>query len=57
LREYLEFNGTPIRVVTRGKGERLEDEELEIVYQEIMAPKIEAENFDYDLAVPLIKKD
>ncbi|HIP12545.1 MAG TPA: ribosome biogenesis GTPase Der [Arcobacter sp.] len=69
LREYLEFEGTPIRVVTRGKGERLEDEELEITYQEIMVPK----DFDseistsesgkndihdnYDLDVPLVGKE
>jgi GTP-binding protein len=60
LREYLEFDGTPIRVVTRGKGERLEDEELEIAYQEIMIPKdFNTENMDfhdeYDLDVPLVK--
>jgi len=35
LREYLEFDGTPIRLVARGKGDRTEDEELEIAYQEI----------------------
>jgi len=54
LREYLQFDGTPIRVVTRGKGERLEDEELEIAYQEIMIPSDYEE--EYNLDVPLIKK-
>lgn len=54
LREYLQFDGTPIRVVTRGKGERLEDEELEIAYQEIMVPS-DFEEDEYDLDVPLIK--
>jgi len=63
LREYLEFEGTPIRIVTRGKGERLEDEELDIAYQELMIPK----DFDddkkadihdmYDLDVPLVGKE
>jgi GTP-binding protein len=69
LREYLEFEGTPIRVVTRGKGERLEDEELEITYQEIMVPRdFDSEQStsesgkhdihdDYDLDVPLIGKE
>jgi len=47
LREYLEFEGTPIRIVTRGKGERLDDEELEVTYQEIMIPKdFDEDNFD-----------
>ena len=54
LREYLQFDGTPIRIVTRGKGERLEDEELEIVYQELMLPKDFHD--EYDLDVPLVKK-
>lgn len=62
LREYLQFDGTPIRVVTRGKGERLEDEELEIAYQEIMIPSDYEENSkdihdQYDLDVPIIGKD
>ena len=63
FREYLEFEGTPIRIVTRGKGERLEDEELEIAYQEIMIPK-DFENEDkldfhdkYNLDFPLVGKD
>jgi len=69
LREYLEFEGTPIRIVTRGKGERLDDAELEVTYQEIMIPKgFEEEHRDidgkkpdihdmYDLDVPIIGKD
>ena len=63
LREYLQFDGTPIRVVTRGKGERLEDEELEIAYQEIMIPsdfnEDEPKDFHdtYDLDVPIVGKD
>ena len=65
LREYLQFDGTPIRVVTRGKGERLEDEELQIAYQEIMIPsdfnedeKTNSKDIHdmYDLDVPIIKK-
>ena len=39
LREYIDFEGTPIRIVTRKKGERLNDEELEVVYQELTIPK------------------
>ncbi len=35
LRENIEFEGTPIRLVARGKGERVEDEETEIQFQEI----------------------
>ena len=62
LREYLEFEGTPIRIVTRGKGERLDDEELEVTYQEIMIPSdFESDEKPdihdmYDLDVPLVKK-
>jgi GTP-binding protein len=63
LREYLDFEGTPIRIVTRGKGERLEDEELEIAYQEIMIPtdfnNTESKDIHdmYNLDVPLVGKD
>ena len=35
LRDNLPFEGTPIRLVARGKGDRTEDEELEIAYQAI----------------------
>jgi len=55
LREYLDFEGTPIRIVTRGKGERYEDEELEVVYQELMVPKDFDNEDEYDLNVPLVK--
>jgi GTP-binding protein len=54
LREYLEFEGTPIRIVTRGKAERIDDEELEITYQEIIIPKDFHDK--YNLDVPLIEK-
>lgn len=39
LREYLEFEGVPIRIVARKKGERIDDDELNVVYQELMVPK------------------
>ncbi len=35
LRDNIDFEGTPIRLVARGKGDRTEDEELEIAYQAI----------------------
>lgn len=38
LREYLDFEGVPIRIVARKKGERIDDE-LNVVYQELMVPK------------------
>jgi len=38
LREYLDFEGTPIRIVARKKGERMHDEELNVQYQELLAP-------------------
>jgi GTP-binding protein len=39
LREYLDFEGVPIRIVARKKGERIDDDELNVVYQELMVPK------------------
>jgi GTP-binding protein len=39
LREYLDFEGVPIRIVARKKGERMDDDELNVVYQELMVPK------------------
>ncbi len=60
FREYINFEGTPIRIVTRGKGERYEDEELEIAYQEIVIPKGletgEIQEEEYDLDVPLVPR-
>jgi GTP-binding protein len=38
LREYLDFEGTPIRIVVRKKGERMDDPEFVAHYQELMAP-------------------
>ncbi len=35
LRDNINFEGTPIRLVARGKGDRGEDEEIEVEYQEI----------------------
>jgi len=35
LRDNINFEGTPIRLVARGKGDRDDDEELEIAYQVI----------------------
>jgi GTP-binding protein len=61
FREYLDFEGTPIRVVARGKGERLDDEELDIVYQELMVPKEFEEEYDEDWYdpndVPIVGKE
>lgn len=51
LREYLDFEGVPIRIVARKKGERMDDDELNVVYQELMVPKelyIEAYEEDDD---------
>lgn len=60
FREYLDFEGTPIRIVTRGKGERFDDEELDIVYQELMVPK-DFEEIEDNLSesndVPIIGKE
>ncbi len=39
LREYIGFEGVPIRIVARKKGERMDDDELNVVYQELMVPK------------------
>ncbi len=39
FREYLDFEGVPIRIVARKKGERIDDDELNVVYQELMVPK------------------
>ena len=38
LREYLDFEGTPIRIVARKKGERMDDPEFSALYQELMVP-------------------
>jgi GTP-binding protein len=61
FREYLDFEGTPIRVVARGKGERLDDEELDVVYQELMVPKEFEEEYDEDWYdpndVPIVGKE
>jgi GTP-binding protein len=40
LREYLDFEGTPIRIVARKKGERMDDPEFVAHYQELMAPSL-----------------
>lgn len=38
LREYIDFEGTPIRIVVRKKGERMDDPEFSALYQELMVP-------------------
>jgi GTP-binding protein len=61
FREYLDFEGTPIRIVTRGKGERFDDEELNVVYQKLMVPKDFEEEDDEDWYdpndVPIVGKE
>jgi GTP-binding protein len=61
FREYLDFEGTPIRIVTRGKGERFDDEELNVVYQELMVPRDFEEEDDEDWYdpndVPIVGKE
>jgi GTP-binding protein len=61
FREYLDFEGTPIRIVTRGKGERFDDDELDVVYQELMVPKDFEDEYEDDWYdpndVPIVGKE